>query len=586
MSLSLTLWCAVLTFGLPSQLAIREPLDWRVKTPFRLFRAESDWERLRPLPCVSGSTAKCDGSLQDWYSRVLEGRSDPWPKTADTFWSGSLTSQPRGKGGQPRHYAAEYLRPTKYTVVLLLPPAVEGQLCRVTIANVAADLACTQKVPLDVPAEGADITVASSSGRQWYGRVAVTDVLAVGLGDSYASGEGNPDFPAILRPVPSKIKGRPLWISNYRIGSPDEREASWFDDQCHRSLYSHQNLAAMWLAAQDPHRAVTFVHLSCSGAEILDGIVQPQFDPPGGGSLAQGQIRGLRDLLCTAGIARTDTNLAACRPVDLLMLSIGGNDVGFAKYIVHLMAPAKARFGVLTPGFRWLIRTFGKPLNEHQVYGRVTKLPSAYRRLAAELKAAVRMSSTAQVLITEYPTPLFREDGTPCGQSVRDGCRSEAKCRKSAYDFLAFSTKPVFRLFGPWQFQISGPGPLTEHGLTITKVINPLNQAIATAADSHGWTSVRSFVDAVMPHGICAVKDPTNSADELGWSFVDDTGRWTRRDPREWQPYAPHARWFRTLSDSALAQFRNDQRGMLNGAFHPTAREHAEVAQALIGAIR
>ena len=44
------------------------------------------------------------------------------------------------------------------------------------------------------------------------------------------------------------------------------------DQACHRSLYSHQLRAALQLAIEDPHRAVTYVGVACSGAETVFGM--------------------------------------------------------------------------------------------------------------------------------------------------------------------------------------------------------------------------------------------------------------------------------------------------------------------------
>ena len=51
-----------------------------------------------------------------------------------------------------------------------------------------------------------------------------------------------------------------------------EENARWLDQACHRSLYSHQLRAALQLGLEDPHRAVTYVGVACSGAEVTFGL--------------------------------------------------------------------------------------------------------------------------------------------------------------------------------------------------------------------------------------------------------------------------------------------------------------------------
>ena len=52
--------------------------------------------------------------------------------------------------------------------------------------------------------------------------------------------------------------------------------AQWFNAACHRSLYSYQTRAALALAVQYPHIAVTYLPLACSGATIADGLLGSQ----------------------------------------------------------------------------------------------------------------------------------------------------------------------------------------------------------------------------------------------------------------------------------------------------------------------
>lgn len=103
-------------------------------------------------------------------------------------------------------------------------------------------------------------------------------IVIVALGDSYGSGEGNPDVPTEWLDVEAPAANQTRWlIEQNRIASPPPN--SWIDDQCHRSFYSHQSLTALKLASDDSHAFVSFLHYACTGAEIFDGLLAPQYKP-------------------------------------------------------------------------------------------------------------------------------------------------------------------------------------------------------------------------------------------------------------------------------------------------------------------
>jgi hypothetical protein len=87
--------------------------------------------------------------------------------------------------------------------------------------------------------------------------VVVRDYLIVSIGDSYGSGEGNPDVPQKFATGPFDI---PLPIVT--------RGAVWEDARCHRSATAGPAQAAMRLELADPHSSVTFLSFACSGANV------------------------------------------------------------------------------------------------------------------------------------------------------------------------------------------------------------------------------------------------------------------------------------------------------------------------------
>ena len=80
--------------------------------------------------------------------------------------------------------------------------------------------------------------------------------LIVSIGDSYASGEGNPDVPQEYDALHLSVKSGPKWV----------------DRRCHRSGYAGPAQMARTLARtiQD---SVTFLSFACSGATIDLGMI-------------------------------------------------------------------------------------------------------------------------------------------------------------------------------------------------------------------------------------------------------------------------------------------------------------------------
>ena len=138
--------------------------------------------------------------------------------------------------------------------------------------------------------------MSSSDGSQRvFTEIAVRDILIAGLGDSIASGEGNPDRPVALsdegfcfrsylgtaaaqyyRPSRAGYKGGRACEAPDLLSVWQRQSALWFNPACHRSLYSYQTRTALALAVRYPHIAVTYLPLACTGATIADGLFGSQ----------------------------------------------------------------------------------------------------------------------------------------------------------------------------------------------------------------------------------------------------------------------------------------------------------------------
>ena len=128
---------------------------------------------------------------------------------------------------------------------------------------------------------------------------------------------------------------------------------------CHRSMISGQARAALALELADPHTSVTFVHLSCTGATIAKGIdggyrgaegnavIDPIIDmigsdnpmnyDPACAEEVTNDANEVIDIIYKPCILPTQLDAAlqktAGREIDAMVISIGGNDIKFARII-------------------------------------------------------------------------------------------------------------------------------------------------------------------------------------------------------------------------------------------------------------
>ncbi|MDQ6900104.1 MAG: hypothetical protein M3072_11450, partial [Candidatus Dormibacteraeota bacterium] len=98
----------------------------------------------------------------------------------------------------------------------------------------------------------------------------------------------------------------------------------WLEPRAWRTLKAAPALAAAAAAQRGRGRLTTFISVACSGAEIDAGLLGPQRAFQG----KFGQIDEVVNMLRVPGDHRDAPRFL--RPVDVLLMSIGGNDVGFS----------------------------------------------------------------------------------------------------------------------------------------------------------------------------------------------------------------------------------------------------------------
>ncbi len=586
-------------------------IDWRVESPFRFFLDPADtevhratWKSLTPEQAVN--------PIQS--AEILLSERHP-----DGGWAATMYDKTCWDPRRNRYACREqkdYLNPKSHTVraslknledagtvdcTWLTAPARGGR-------GTAATLPCDVEVKLNIPYPGGAWIKVEIGGRQVAETMArVNDLLIVGMGDSFAAGEGNPDVPVRLSPTrsvdydngtgKSALRGYPARVGGWRaIGDQDfiEENARWLDQACHRSLYSHQLRVALQLAVEDPHRAVTFVGVACSGAETVFGLFLRYRghewvpNPP-----ELSQISAVADAQCggrardhelpeayhmnekipelKGGLVLRKCDADVARKIDLLLLSIGGNDIGFARLVAN---------AVLADGS--MLRKLGGWFG--QVYG-FAEAGQHLDLLDDRLKAVNRAvhwllhipwAESDRVILTGYPPMALLEDGSTA-------CPDGNAGMTVLPDFFLSETK-------------------AREGNTSAE---RLHATMQDSARQHSWTFVQDHREVFRGRGICVAPAdadaPPDLADETRLPRLID-GEWVPYNPSQWRAYAPRKRWFRTPNDAFLTgnfhvsqsllqkALKSEKLGWVqpllasvySGAFHPTAQGQAAIADAVV----
>ncbi len=297
----------------------------------------------------------------------------------------------------------------------------------------------------DFPTQGTyTVEVQTTIGHQNFeGResIHIKDWLIVSIGDSVASGEGAPERPSASR-------------------------AGWQNDRCHRSALAAPALAARKLAEENPTVSVTFVHLACSGATIAKGLI--------GGYKGSVHSRSADELPPQV----TELNaFAARRKPNIVLVSIGANDVGFSDVIERC-----ARRFHLTSCFSKHVGQ--KTSIGERVADALDRLPDLYTDLSKDMEVP-----PATVYLTEYFDPTGDVSGT-CKGVLRFGG------------------------FGLAQVDLKNAQE---------KLLEPLNEKIKEAVDEHHWKEITGIADAFRQHGYCAKKQRWITT--LGESFTHQAGQ-------------------------------------------------------------
>lgn len=586
-------------------------ISWEVKNRFRLFREERDFQLH-----VEAARDRSVLAAEDALELQSDGRG--WARNMVN----RLCIDLQGRVSEPctrDNVKESYLTPLEHAIVARLAGAVPvGATCAWSFDDGdgprQSTFDCAEPVNLRVrygrpTVASVEVSSGETAPQKLSTEIRVRDILIAGLGDSIASGEGNPDRAIALaeegfcfryyfssataqyyRPSRAGYKGgraceAPDSLQNWQRGA-----ALWLNAACHRSLYSYQTRTALALAVQYPHIAVTYLPLACTGATIADGLFGSQRArecPPNKSSATcqvgvNGQLAELREALTAARRRQPD------RQLDLVLLSIGANDIYFSGLVADVIVDSATE--------RTLFRRTGVLASVDDSRAALAReLPQGFAKLREALKPLLG-GDLSHVIYTSYANPALTNGGAPCpggraGFDIHPSFNAEPQRLATVTGFVQNEFLPQLKALATCQSGVICRDP---------------------AADRMSF--VESHQAAFADHGFCARAETDPEFDRAcfspkGESFDPDIVNSASqpmlcgRSAGEYRAYLPRARWIRDANDSYFAAMTYPQGlpssmqpsdihdatwGVLSavygGAVHPSAEGHAAMADAVLPA--
>jgi len=532
----------------------------------------------------------------------------------------------------------------------------DGSCNVVLDSSVIGHGACRNWIEIsEVPSTGGLLSITSSGNTLCTALFKPTLKVILGLGDSYGAGQGSPDQSTKWKQllptniwVPKKYLLRDSKEEEIKKAWV-ESGAEWYSSRCDRSFFSAQSLVALKIARRNPHSIVSFVHFACSGAEIIDGILAPQRLAPGMPDtpenrrctnlakrnrepdrevdsfcdVPQAQLAAAVETLCPGKVTTVDDatvnairspmygiiakkeqlewirkeNLLICQaphPIkpDLVLIQVGGNDIGFSGIIAWGLVPFDSRYAlgnIVTNKAR--VETHVTCPTSHTkgcidddlepaASKRLADLPHRYDALAYALDLMLGVTGD-RIVLPGYPDPLYASDGKLCGNPSHSNDDNEWEAMKIK---IPSAVNPKV-----WQFNLTA----NNQGLTTPweadviefHVVQKLNAAVKAA--TRRCLSTQHSADCTSRNW--RYVDVSTVMKETGWC-TDSKGDNKNRllEPQtlsRWNAYENRVRKIRTTNDSAMTQWpdpKSDKNNWISGTFHPNPWGYAAIAEQMM----
>ncbi len=325
---------------------------------------------------------------------------------------------------------------------------------------------------------------------------AIGKYVIVSIGESYASGEGTPSRASN---VPSGVLWQPLGPLMGSTGG--YREDDGTGKQCHHSRHNGRALSAIDLNSL-ANVEVSFASFACSGSTINQGVIGP-YDGIDPGRNIILQILQVQEWLNTLPPSQ--------RRIDAMIISVGGNDVGFGQVVRTCLNPLEL-FCHQNAGLLGVVSE-GKPNGAGGVVG-FLGLRSAYDGLEQAINSLSH--KPRHVILTEYPDPTRDEDGDFCHDADVDHGYSVDASGHPAWFGGSFAN--ISRDESRWMYE-SVVVPLNRELREIARSKNVLSPDLTRPV----WHYVPGMMEMTRHHGFCSsdrwVKTIKDSFDSQGDVF-------------------------------------------------------------------
>ncbi len=195
---------------------------------------------------------------------------------------------------------------------------------------------------------------------------------------------------------------------------------------------------ALQLQEANPQEAVTFVSVANSGASIPKGVLGPMRSIGDPSYQLLAEITELKQII-------------GSQHIDVLTVTVGGDDIGFATLIEDLMDNTYTG----DPSLKTILKDYDSALSQ---------VPQHF----AELASALDSLDPGQVLITQYPDITRNQKGQ------------------------------VAEVYGPLGVPLISKA---DDRFASARIIPPLNTVIADAAGKYHWTLVTGITTDFRTHG-------------------------------------------------------------------------------------
>jgi hypothetical protein len=620
------------------------PIDWPrddSATPYQLV------EQLRVQEGRPPPASEQELDRRGWASLLVRERSQARPHEATLTGSTETCWNPVQRLHSGCAVWGDYVRPPGWIVRIFDPDATAGHSCQWSLAGgVIADtdprqfVGATQRalqagattvtgdcreIRIVVPSAPAEaktvagqvtVTRTPPNGSPVRVTVAPRDRLVIGFGDSFTSGEGNPERLALFSGKPWTGGNLPDRASDPVSLATKDTRAQWTDRWCHRSVYSWQIRTALDAALNDPHQSFTILPYGCSGATIMDGVLYGYNGVEWSAATDKGVVGSRSEVglayqeicqpdafrsYCSSGApwcGRTDAPTpqqeqargfyAAAAPAlrraamrcgptnvfkrsaDALLIDIGINDVGFASWAAGIILQdplLRSAASAMTPCFDETARCG----TTRELFARLDSRYGLLRTVLDQYMLPDFGIDPSHVIVAVYPPALENETGSFCTQGNAGLTIGTLPSLLEAHCGGSFALGGVLAQY-PKSDQV-------ERDVEQARV--KLNESLAGfALKSPAFDVINTYTSDYARRGVCATTDaqshpPASEACFTAKDFANlhcvlspesmhvpraeaegcanDPSAFLPFSPNQFEPYRTRTRLFRTMNDVFLA---------------------------------